>query len=64
MTDTKTDPLEKENLATKSSAINVKNRLKNELTSWMKSRNITLDPTVTRLPKETKRNLKQKTDNE
>jgi len=64
MTDTKTDPLEKENLATKSSAINVKNRLKNELTSWMKSRNITLDPTVKRLPKETKRNLKQKTDNE
>lgn len=64
MTDTKTDPLEKENLATKSSAINVKNRLKNELTSWMKSRNITLDPTVTHLPKETKRNLKQKTDKE
>ncbi len=61
LTDTKADPLEKENLATNSSVINVKNRLKNELTSWMKSRNISLDTTVTRLPKETKRNSKQKT---
>jgi len=62
LTDTKADPLEKRNLATDSSADNVKKRLKNELTNWMNSRNIILDTTVTRLPKEIKKKQEVKTE--
>jgi len=62
LTDTKADPLEKRNLATDSSAENVKKRLKNELTNWMNSRNIILDTTVTRLPKEIKKKQEVKTE--
>jgi arylsulfatase A-like enzyme len=54
--DTKTDPLETINLAYKQSTKKVKKRLNNELEKWMEGRGLKLDPTVTRLPKEIKKN--------
>lgn len=64
LTDTKQDPLEKKNLAKSKSAKQVKAKLKTELTAWMKKRNIVLDPTITRLPKEIKKGQKKEKDND
>ncbi len=62
LTDTKQDPLETKNLATVKSAKKIKVKLRDELTNWMKARNIVLDPNVTRLPKELKKGQKKEID--
>lgn len=64
LTDLKQDPLEKKNLVKSKSAKQVKTKLKKELTAWMNKRNNTLDPTITRLPKEVKKTEKKDRDNE
>jgi len=64
LTDTKQDPLEKKNLVNSKSAKQVKEKLKTELTTWMKNRNIVLDPTITRFPKEMKKAKKKEKVNE
>lgn len=64
LTDMKQDPLEKKNLVKSKSAKQVKAKLKKELTAWMNKRNNTLDPTITRLPKEIKKTQKKDRDNE
>lgn len=55
LTDIKNDPLETTNLAYKQSSEAIKNKLSKKLNEWMQTRNLQLDPTITRLPKEVKK---------
>jgi arylsulfatase A-like enzyme len=55
LVDNQLDPLETQNLAYKESASTVKKRLRSELEKWMADRNLQLDPTITKFPKDKKK---------
>lgn len=59
LTDIKNDPLETINYAYKVNFKSIKEKLSNQLDNWMLKRDLKLDPTVTRLPKEVKKGQKK-----
>lgn len=52
LTDIKSDPLEKHNFAKDAKTKAVKEKLNKKLLTWMESRGIKLDPTITKFPKD------------
>jgi choline-sulfatase len=56
-TDTKSDPYETRNLVNDTHLKDIKARLDVELLRWMKSRNLALDPTVTKFNRERKKQI-------